>query len=199
VSAADPLLVEALERLRALLERVKTTTNLPEPSAVCLATADDEGKPRARMVLMRGLDARGLVFYTNLESRKGRHLAANPNAALCFYWPPLAQQVTVEGTIEAVTDAEADAYWMTRPRESQIGAWASLQSQRLPSRFTLLRRVLTETARFGTKPVPRPPHWSGFRLLPTRIEFWSNRPARLHDRQCYEAGEAGWQKFLLYP
>jgi pyridoxamine 5'-phosphate oxidase len=198
VSASDPLLVEALERLRALLERVKTT-NLPEPSAVCLATADDRGRPRARMVLMRGLDARGLVFYTNLESRKGRHLAANPNAALCFYWPPLAQQVTVEGTIEDVTDAEADAYWMTRPRESQIGAWASLQSQRLPSRFTLLRRVLTETARFGTKPVPRPPHWSGFRLLPTRIEFWSNRPARLHDRQCYEAGEAGWQRFLLYP
>jgi len=198
VSKPDPLLVEALERLRTLLERVKTT-NLPEPAAVCLATADDAGRPRARMVLMRGLDERGPVFYTNLESRKGRHLSDNPHAALCFYWPPLAQQVTVEGVIEPVTDEEADAYWSTRPRESQIGAWASLQSEKLPSRFTLLRRVLAETARFGTRPIPRPVHWSGFRLLPSRIEFWTNRPARLHDRQCYEAGDAGWQKFLLYP
>jgi pyridoxamine 5'-phosphate oxidase len=151
------------------------------------------------MVLLRGLDTRGCVFYTNQRSRKGRHLAENPHAALCFHWQPLAQQVTVEGTIEPVTDAEADAYWATRSRDSQIGAWASQQSERLPSRFTLLRRVLTEAARFGTRPIPRPDHWSGFRLLPSRIEFWSNRPARLHDRQCYESDASGWRKLLLYP
>jgi len=198
MSTKDPLLIEAIDRLRHLLDRAKETL-LPEPSAVCLATADANGAPRARMVLMRGLDATGCVFYTNLGSRKGQHLAQNSRAALCFYWPPLAQQVTVEGVIASVSDAEADAYWSSRPRESQIGAWASRQSEPLPSRFTLLRRVLKDTARFSTGPIPRPPFWSGFRLVPARIEFWSSRPARLHERWCYERQEGGWRKTLLYP
>lgn len=189
---------EALTRLEGLLKKVEAT-DLPEPTAMTLATASPDGHPMARTVLLRGLDERGLTFFTNLGSRKGRQLKANPHAALCFYWPPLAEQVLVEGTVEPVGGDEADAYWATRHRESQIGGWASRQSERLPSRFTLLRRVVSRAARFGVGPIPRPPFWSGFRIQPTRIEFWSSRPARLHDRRCYQLIDGEWETFLLYP
>ena len=189
---------EALERLRNLLEKARKT-DLPEPTAMTLATCDRQGNPMARTVLLKGVDERGLVFYTNLGSRKARQLAENRKAALCFYWPPLKEQVLVEGSVDPVTDEEADAYWRTRPRESQIGAWASRQSEILSHRFTLLRRVISYTARFGVSPVPRPEFWSGFRITPHRVEFWSNRPSRLHDRVCYEYSEQGWSKYHLFP
>lgn len=189
---------EALERLAGLVEKAKRT-DLPEPTAMTLATASPDGHPMARTVLLRGVDERGLTFFTNLGSRKGQQLRANPRAALCFYWPPLAEQVLVEGTVQPVTDEEADAYWASRHRDSQIGGWASRQSERLPNRFTLLRRVVSRVARFGVSPVPRPPFWSGFRIQPQRIEFWSSRPARLHERRCYQLVNGEWETFLLYP
>ncbi len=192
------LQAEAIERLRKLLRRAEQT-DLPEPSAMTLATCDGHGRPTARTVLLRGLDTRGLVFYTNLGSRKSRQILANPRAALCFHWQPLAEQVLVEGRVEPVSAAEADAYWASRARESRIGAYASRQSEPLSSRFHLLRRVVTKTARFGTGPVPRPEFWSGYRVVPERFEFWSNRPARLHERWCYELQEGEWRRFLLYP
>lgn len=197
--SVDPLYREALARLEALLARARET-DLPEPTAMTLATAGRDGRPAARTVLLRGLDPRGLVFYTNLGSRKARQLAENPRAALCFYWPPLAEQALVEGDVVPVSDEEADAYWASRPRESQIGGWASRQSEALPSRFTLLRRLVVRAARFGAGPVPRPPFWSGFRVVPERIEFWSSRTARLHERRCYERDDDGsWRRHLLYP
>ena len=196
--AVDPLYQEALRRLQVLLDRAKAS-DLREPTAMTLATCSSDGHPMARTVLLRGLDERGLVFYTNLTSRKGRQLADNPRAALCFHWQPLEEQVLVEGDVELVGDAEADAYWASRPRESQIGGWASRQSERLPNRFRLLRRVVSRTARFNVQTIPRPPFWSGFRIKPQRIEFWSNRPARLHERRCYERHDEVWQTYLLYP
>ena len=189
---------EALERLKKLLEKAKKT-DLPEPTAMTLATCDRQGNPMARTVLLKGVDDEGLVFYTNLGSRKARQLSDNPKAAICFYWPPLKEQVLVEGNVVPVTDEEADAYWETRPRESRIGAWASRQSETLPHRFALLRRVVSRTARFGIAPVPRPEFWSGFRIAPHRIEFWSNRPSRLHDRVCYELLEENWTRRSLFP
>lgn len=189
---------EALHRLQGLLDRA-AKTDLHEPTAMTLATCSHDGHPMARTVLLRGLDERGLVFYTNLTSRKGQQLADNPRAALCFHWQPLEEQVLVEGDVELVTDEEADAYWNSRPRESQIGGWASRQSERLPNRFRLLRRVVSRTARFNIKSIPRPPFWSGFRIKPQRIEFWSGRPARLHERRCYERHGEEWESYLLYP
>jgi pyridoxamine 5'-phosphate oxidase len=189
---------EAIDRLQALVARAGET-DLPEPSAMTLATCDPAGRPSARTVLLRGLDTRGLVFYTNLGSRKARQIQANPRAALCFYWPPLAEQALVEGDVQPVQDSQADEYWASRPRESQIGGWASRQSERLPTRFTLLRRVITHAARFGVAKVPRPPFWSGFRIVPDRIEFWSNRASRLHDRRCYERRDGEWTLHLLFP
>jgi pyridoxamine 5'-phosphate oxidase len=170
-----------------------------DPNAMCLATATPDGRPSARMVLLKGHDARGFVFYTNLESRKGGELAANPQAALCFHWKTLTRSVRVEGCVEAVTDAEADAYYASRSRGSRIGAWASRQSRELEGRWALEKAVAEYTVKFGLGEIPRPAHWSGFRILPARIEFWRDMPFRLHERRVFVAGESGWTLETLYP
>jgi pyridoxamine 5'-phosphate oxidase len=170
-----------------------------DPNAVALATVGGDGAPAVRMVLLKGVDPRGFVFYTNLESRKGGHLLSHPKAALCFHWKSRKRQVRVEGEVEQVTAEEADAYFATRARTSQIGAWASQQSRPLPGRFELEKRVALFTAKFGIGAVPRPPHWSGFRILPKLIEFWEERPFRLHDRLVYHRDGDGWRTERLYP
>jgi len=172
---------------------------LPEPTAMTLATVDDAGRPSARIVLLKDVDARGFVFYTNYESRKGRELLAHPWAALCFHWQPLERQVRVEGPAERVTDAEADAYFASRARMSRVGAWASRQSATLESDAMLERRVREAEARFAGGEVPRPPNWSGFRVVPERIEFWRGRPFRLHERLLYERDDTGWRVRRLFP
>ncbi len=170
----------------------------PEPDAMVLSTVDADGRPSARYVLLKDFDARGFVFYTNLESRKSRALATNPYAALTFYWPP-ATQVRIEGEVERVSDAEGDAYFATRPRGSQIGAWASAQSAPLPSRQALDQRVAEFVRRFEGAPVPRPEFWNGFRVVPSSIEFWTRDPARLHERVSFERDGDGWKRSLLFP
>ncbi len=169
-----------------------------EPNAMVLSTVDADGRPSARYVLLKGIDEHGFVFYTNLGSRKARALAANPYAALTFYWPP-DKQVRVEGDVERVSDADADAYFATRPRESQIGAWASKQSAALTSPASLDQRVLEILDRFDGVPVPRPPFWSGFRVVARSIEFWTRDPARLHERVHFERRDGGWSRSLLFP
>jgi pyridoxamine 5'-phosphate oxidase len=170
-----------------------------EPEAMVLSTADGKGRPSNRYVLLKEVDQRGFVFYTNLESRKARDLAANPYAALCFYWPLIDKQVRVEGKTEPVSDAEADEYFASRPRESQIGAWASTQSAPLASRESLDRRVQEARERFEGRAVPRPPFWSGFRVAPAAIEFWTRHPARLHERALFAREDGRWVRTLLYP
>jgi pyridoxamine 5'-phosphate oxidase len=170
-----------------------------DANAVCLATATPEGRPSARMVLLKGVDARGFVFYTNLESRKGGELARNPFAALCFHWKSLRRQVRVEGAVEQVGAEEADAYYASRARGSRIGAWASRQSRPLEGRFALEKAVADYTLRFGLGEIPRPPHWSGFRLLPSRIELWRDMPFRLHERRVFHHTGEGWETEMLYP
>ena len=172
-----------------------------DPNAMTLATADPDGAPDARMVLLKGVDERGFVFYTNTESQKGVQLAANPQAALLFHWKSLRRQVRVRGPAEHVSAAEADAYFATRPRDSQIGAWASDQSRPMEGRFVLERRAAELALKFGMGKVPRPPHWTGFRVLPLRMEFWRDRPFRLHDRLVFErtALDAPWGRSRLFP
>lgn len=170
-----------------------------DPNAIALATADASGLPNVRMVLLKGHDPRGFVFYTNTQSNKGRELEANPQAALCLHWKSLRRQVRVRGAVERVPDAEADAYYASRPRQSRIGAWASQQSRPLESRFALEKAVAVNAARFAVGEIPRPPHWTGFRILPATIEFWADRPFRLHDRMVFTRAGEGWERTRLYP
>lgn len=189
---------EAVKRFRELYARAGKL-DIPEPTAMSLATVDADGRPSVRTVLLKAFDERGFVFYTNKLSRKGRALAADPRAALCFHWQPLQEQVLVEGSVSGVSVAEADAYWATRARISQIGAWASLQSEQLKERAELERRFAEFEQKFADKPVPRPPHWSGFRLKPEFIEFWSSRPGRLHERERYTSADGDWKHIWVYP
>ena len=192
---------EPFRRFGELLEQAKQT-DLREPTAMAVATATAEGRPSVRMLLLKDFDERGFVFYTNLESRKGAELAANPFAALCFHWQPLEVQVRIEGRVEPVAHDEADVYYTTRARGSRIGAWASRQSTQLDHYDTLVARVAEYEAKFGEGDIPRPDFWSGFRVVPDRIEFWRGRPNRLHERELYlrAAGDPPrWTRELLYP
>jgi pyridoxamine 5'-phosphate oxidase len=169
------------------------------PNAMSLATVGADGAPSIRMVLLKGVDDTGFVFYTNLESRKGGELLGNSHAALCFHWKSLRRQVRIEGEASLVDDAEADAYYASRARGSQIGAWASAQSRPLSGKAELLKQVASYTAKFGVSRVPRPPHWSGFRVVPEVIEFWREGQFRLHDRLVYRRTADGWTTQVLYP
>lgn len=172
-----------------------------DPNAMALATADADGLPNVRMVLMKGIDPAGVVFYTNTQSQKGQEIIANAQAAVVFHWKSLRRQVRFRGALHRVSDAEADAYFASRPRDSRIGAWASQQSRPLESRFALEKAVAREAARFGLGEVPRPPHWTGFRLVPVYIEFWQDKPFRLHDRLVFrrDGPEAPFRTEHLYP
>jgi pyridoxamine 5'-phosphate oxidase len=193
--------LEPFERFRVLFDRARQIPRekLPEPTAFALGTVDPSGQPSVRIVLLKGVDERGFVFYTNFESRKGRELLASHRAAMCFHWQLLEEQVRVEGSVQPVTDAEADAYFASRARGSQIGAWASIQSQPMQSASDLDSRLAEIEKKFAGGPVPRPPHWSGFRIVPARIEFWKNMPSRLHVRNLYTRVDGGWKMELLYP
>ncbi len=177
-----------------------TEAGIVEPNAMALATADEAGRPSVRIVLLKGYDDDGFVFYTNLESRKASELRANPHAALCFYWQPINQQIRIEGPIVPVSDAEADEYFASRPRGSQIGAWTSKQSLELSSRNDLLEQFHQTETRFDGASIPRPPFWSGFRLRPDHIEFWTAGEFRLHDRLIFDREENGeWRTTRFYP
>ena len=193
--ASEPL------RLFAAWLTEATASEPRDPTAMTLATVDGDGQPNARMVLLKGVDERGFVFYTNMDSQKGQELDACPKAALVFHWKSLNRQVRVRGAVEHVTAAEADAYFATRPKQAQIGAWASKQSQPLESRLAFEKAVALCAAKYAIGDVPRPPNWSGYRILPNAIEFWHDRPYRLHDRIVFkrETQDAPWSKTRLYP
>ena len=170
-----------------------------DPTAMALATVDADGLPDVRMVLLKGADENGFVFYTNSESNKGRELAANPKAALVFHWKSLRRQVRARGTVTRVSDQEADAYFASRPRDSRIGAWASQQSRPLESRFAFEKAIAVYAAEHAVGEVPRPPYWTGYRISPVAIEFWHDRPFRLHDRVVFTRFKGGWMRTRLYP
>jgi len=191
-------LADLVERFNQHLARAQRE-GIFEPTAFSLATVGADGRPAARMLLLKEVDERGFVFYGNYESRKGRELAASPWAAMCFWWGPLAIQVRIEGRVVRVSDAEADAYFASRPRGSQVGAWASKQSSPLSSREELLAAVARIEARHQGGEIPRPPHWSGFRLVPDRFEFWQGREDRLHERLEYRLDRGVWSERILAP
>ncbi len=192
--AADPI-----AQFRAWFDQA-TAGGLPEPNAVTVSTASPEGRPSSRVVLMRGFDERGFVFYTNYRSRKGREIESNPFAAMCFFWQPMERQVRVEGRVERTTEAESDDYFRSRPTGSKLGAWVSNQSGVVPSRETLEAEMDAIQARFPGEDVPRPPHWGGFRVVPEAVEFWQGRRSRLHDRLVYRrSDDGGWRVERLAP
>jgi pyridoxamine 5'-phosphate oxidase len=193
---ADP--IERFRGVYALAEKIDRGI-IPEPNAMALGTVENGGQPSVRIVLLKSFDERGFVFYTNHEGRKGRHLLAHPHAALCFHWAPLEIQVRIEGTVTKVADEEADSYFATRNRQSQIGAWASRQSEPLETPTALDERVARYEREFEGREVPRPQFWSGFRVLPERIEFWKGRPNRLHERHLYTRAGKRWKIETLYP
>jgi len=194
-AADDPL------RLFAAWLKDSTAAEPRDPTAMTLATVDADGQPNARMVLLKGVDERGFVFYTNTESPKGRELDGHPVAALVFHWKSSNRQVRVRGAVERVTAQEADAYFASRPKQAQIGAWASKQSSPLESRLAFEKAVALTDAKYALSDVPRPPHWSGYRIVPTQIEFWQERPFRLHDRVEFrrDGSRGAWMKTRLYP
>ena len=181
------------------LEAAKAHPHIIEPTAMCLATADKNGEPSARMVLLKEADERGFVFYTNDESHKGHDLKENPRVALVFYWMPMKRQIRVEGIAQKVSDEESDAYFNSRPRDSRIGAWASKQSRPLKDKAQLIADVARETARFGLGEIPRPPYWYGWRVVPKVIEFWEEGLFRIHDREVFTRVGDGWEITRLYP
>jgi len=193
--------MDPIARFVELLERAKQTPAIAEPTGMTLSTVGADGRPSARVVLLKGIDQEGLVFYTNTRSRKGRDIAARPDVALNFWWPQLESQVRFEGPARLVSPREADAYFATRPRESQLGAWASDQSAPLRSREELEARFAELERKYQGKDVPRPAHWSGYRMTPLAVEFWRNRPGRLHERELYTRASAGapWTSTLLNP
>ncbi len=199
MATEQALYTQAIQRFNGLLAEAGQT-NLREPTAMTLATADAHGRPQARTVLLKQADEDGFVFYTNHNSRKGRALAENPYAALLFFWQPLMQQVKVEGAVASVTDAEADTYWASRPRESQLAAWASDQSSTLATREVFEQRLEELRTQYADREIPRPTYWSGFRVHPERLEFWHEREYRQHERECYWRESDGvWHWSLLNP
>lgn len=188
-------------RLFAEWHKDATQSEPNDPNALALATVDESGMPNVRMVLLKDYDEQGFVFYTNYESQKGREILSSEKAAMCFHWKSLRRQIRIRGPVEKVSDAEADAYFQSRPRGSRIGAWASKQSRPLESRFALEKAVAEYTARYPIGEIPRPAHWSGFRIKPTYIEFWHDRPFRLHDRLIFKRNtpEDQWTTEKFYP
>ena len=194
----DAKYVEAIERCQSLLNRAQKI-EINEPMATALATSDAKGHATARMVLLRGFDSSGFVFYTNSQSRKGGQLSANPRAALCFYWDAIREQLRAEGTIEKVSDDQSDTYWASRPQVTQISSVVSQQSRVLENREAFEAEVSRMERKYAGRAVPRPDHWFGYRVVPDRIEFWTGREQRMHERTVYEKTENGWVRYLLYP
>jgi pyridoxamine 5'-phosphate oxidase len=197
--APNPLVTDPFARFREWMAEAEASEPT-DPTAMTVATATPDGRPSARAILLKGVDARGFVFFTNKESRKSAELAANRHVALLFHWKSLARQIRIEGMVEPVTDAESDVYFASRPRISRLGAWASDQSRPLDDRLTLERRLAEYEAKYPGEDIPRPPYWSGYRVLPDGFEFWQNMPFRLHDRTIYTRhSQGGWTVGKLFP
>jgi len=199
MAESTPLVTDPFARFQEWMAEAKASEP-SDPNAMIVATATPDGRPSARAILLKDVDPRGFVFYTNKESRKAAELAANDRVFLLFHWKSLGRQIRIEGKVEHVTDAEADAYFASRPRISRLGAWASMQSRPLDERITLERRLAEYEARYPGEEIPRPSYWSGYRVLPDRFEFWQDMPFRLHDRTIYAPdGRGGWQTSKLFP